>query len=93
VDAAGGELGEAAQDLLQEAVGFVEAGGQARLEAPADTLEEDALGPLGEEYAALGAALHSAAATAAELEPLADDLLKCKVVVGQIDKLLNAMAE
>jgi predicted nucleic acid-binding Zn-ribbon protein len=93
VDAAGGELGGAAQNLLQEVVGFIEAGGQSRLEGPANTLEEDALGPLGEEYAALGTALHSAAATTAELAPLADDLLKSRAVVGQIDKLVNAVTE
>jgi ABC-type transporter Mla subunit MlaD len=93
VETAGGELGEAAQSLIQEAVGFVQAGGQSRLEEPAETLEEGALGPLAEEYAALGSALHVATATAADLEPLTDELVKCKAVVGQVDKLLNAMAE
>jgi predicted nucleic acid-binding Zn-ribbon protein len=93
VDVAGGELGGTAQNLLQEAIGFVEAGGQSRLEHPTDTLETDALSPLGEEYAALGATLHSAAVTAAELELLADDLVKSKVVVRQIEKLVNAATE
>jgi hypothetical protein len=93
VDTVGGELGGAAHNLLQQVVGFVEAGGHSRLDEPANVLEEDALRPLGEEYAALGAALHSAAATGAELEPLADELVKSKTVVGQIDKLVNAVTE
>jgi predicted nucleic acid-binding Zn-ribbon protein len=93
VDAAGGELEGAAQNLFQQAVGFVEAGGQAKVEEPATALDADALGPLGEEYAALAVALHSAAATTAELEPLADDLVRSKAVVGQIDKLVNAVQE
>jgi hypothetical protein len=93
VEAAGAELNGGTQNLLQEAVGFVEAGGQAHLEEPAHALEAEAIGPLGEEYAALGAVLHSAAATAAELEPLADDLVKSKAVVGEIDKLVNAVQE
>jgi predicted nucleic acid-binding Zn-ribbon protein len=93
VEAAGGELGGAAQNLLQQAVGFIEAGGQSRLEEPANTLEADSLRPLGEEYAALGATLNSASAIAAELEPLADDLVKSKAVAGQIDKLVNTIQE
>jgi ABC-type transporter Mla subunit MlaD len=93
VDTAGGELGGAAQNLLQQAVGFVEAGGQSRLEEPANELETEGLGPLGEEYAALGATLHSAATVTAELEPLADDLVKSKTVVDQIDRLVNAVTE
>jgi DNA repair exonuclease SbcCD ATPase subunit len=93
VDAAGTELNGATRNLLREAVAFVEAGGQAHLEEPANALETDALSPLGEEYAALGATLHSAAAIVAELDPLADNLLRCKAVVGEIDKLVNAIQE
>jgi predicted nucleic acid-binding Zn-ribbon protein len=93
VDAAGTELDGATQNLLQEAVGYIEAGGHEHLEEPANALEANALSPLGEEYAALDAVLHSAATTASELEPLADDLVKAKAVVAEIDKLVNAVQE
>jgi chromosome segregation ATPase len=93
VDAASTELDGATQNLLQEAAGYIEAGGHEHLEEPASALEADALGPLGQEYTGLDAVLHSAATTASELEPLADDLVKAKAVVAEIDKLVNAVQE
>jgi ABC-type transporter Mla subunit MlaD len=93
VDVAGQELAQAIQDLVQQAIGFVEAGRQARLDEPADSLAGEALGPLREECRSLQASLDSAASATADLEPLADELAKCQAVIGDIDKLLNALAE
>jgi len=91
VETASQELTHAAQNAAQHAIGLVEAGKQSGLDAPADALEHDALHPLEEEYQALQASLHSAAATAAEVHPLADDLVKCHAVVGQIDQIMNTL--
>jgi F0F1-type ATP synthase membrane subunit b/b' len=93
VDAACQELTQALGNLLQAAVGFVEAVTHTQLEEPADALEHGALAPLGEEYRQLHAALESATAVTTELEPLVDELTKCQVVVDKIDQALNAMTE
>lgn len=92
-DTAAQELAEAGRSRLQDAAGFLEASGQSRLEDPADTLDAEGFGPLGEESAALDEVLGSAALTAAEVEPLAGELAKCQAIVGEIEKLLNAIAE
>jgi chromosome segregation ATPase len=91
VETASQELTHAVQDAAQHAVSLVETGKQTSLDGPADALEHDALHPLEEEYQTLQASLQAAAATAAEVHPLADDLGKCHAVVGQIDQIMNAL--
>jgi hypothetical protein len=89
----GQEWEQQAQGVAKEATGFVETGTQQRLERPATLVEDEALASLSQEYSALRAVLDGATATASELEPLAEELQKCQTVVGQIDELLNTLAE
>jgi DNA repair exonuclease SbcCD ATPase subunit len=93
VDEAGRQLTESVQSLIQAAVGFVEAGTHSELEEPADALEHGGLDPLGEEYRQLQAVLEAATTVTAELDPLVDELVKCRTVVDNIDQVVNAMTE
>jgi uncharacterized phage infection (PIP) family protein YhgE len=78
--------------LVTEAMGFVASGAQERLEQPAALVEKEALPALEQEYSALGDILQGAQQTAAELEPLTDDLARCQQVVATIDELMNSLA-
>jgi uncharacterized phage infection (PIP) family protein YhgE len=91
VDAQGGEWEHAIQDLAQSLVAFVQDGERDRLQEPAALLDEDALDALGREYDALSAGLGAATSAVAELDTLADDLVKSQAVVGQVGELMNAL--
>lgn len=93
VESQGNEWEQEVQRISHEAVDFVEAAGQQRMEQPARLVEDEALAALSREYTAVGAVLDGATETAGELEPLAEELGKCQVVVGQIDELMKAVAE
>lgn len=88
----GQEWEQHVQTIAKEAIGFVEAGAQERLEQPAIVVEEEAVASLSQEYGALEAVLDGATTTAEELKPLAEELAKCQTIVGQIDELMNALA-
>jgi DNA repair exonuclease SbcCD ATPase subunit len=92
VDGQGQEWEQHAATLAQEAVAFVESGGQERLEQPASLVESEALSALEQEYSALGGVLDAGTDTAGELEPLAEELVRCEAVVAVVDELGKAMA-
>lgn len=92
VDAQGHEWNEGVQNLAQQAAAFLESGEQHRLAQPASMVDEDALKPLSQEYATVGALLDVAVATAGELEPLSEELGKSQTVVAQVDELMSALS-
>jgi hypothetical protein len=92
VEEQGREWEREAQRMAGEAVASVQADAQQRLERPAVLLEDEALVALAAEWSSMGAIFDGAAASAGELQPLADELARCQAVVGHIDELLNALA-
>jgi hypothetical protein len=83
---------QAVQAVAQEALTFVSEGQQVRLDQPAAMVEDEALASLTQEYETLQTLLDSAGKVVGELDPLAEDLVKCRAVMDDIDKLLNALA-
>jgi len=92
VETQGHEWEQHVQELGTQGTTFVHDGQQNRIDAPAGMLENEALHALSQEYETLGTVLEVAAATATELEPLGEDLVKSQVVVAQVDELMNALA-
>lgn len=92
IDAEADALDHGLEGLAQEAIAFVERGEHDRLEAPADLVQNEALGGLHEEYTTLGHFLETAQTVAQDLDPLADDLEKSQGVCDQVDRLMNAFA-
>jgi len=92
VDAQGQEWDKGVQEAAQDGLTFVTEGQQERLDAPAATLETEALGALDHEYQTVAALLDVASATADALTPLAHELVPCEAVVAQVGELMNALA-
>jgi chromosome segregation ATPase len=92
VAAQGQQWEQAVDAAAQDALAFVgEARGQ-RLEPSASVVDDEALGPLSQEYESLGTVLDASAAPLADLEPLSDELVRAQSVVVQIDELMTALA-
>jgi len=91
-DAQGHEWDQGVQNLAQQAVTFLEGGQQERVVQPAAMVADEAMKPLSQEYATVGAVLDVAVAAAGELEPLSGELAKSQTVVAQVDELMNALA-
>jgi chromosome segregation ATPase len=83
---------QAVHSAGQHQATFVTEGRQVRVDQPAEMVEDEALAPLNQEYEAVNTVLDAAATAVGELEPLAEDLVRCQVVVGQIDALMSALA-
>ena len=91
--AAQGQAWEQAVDAAaQEAVTFVSDAHQQRVESSATMVDDEALGPLNQEYEALAALIDDAATPLNDLEPLSAELVRAQSVVGQIDALMNALS-
>lgn len=82
----------AVQAAGQEALTFVTEGQQLRLDQPGALVEDEALATLSQEYDTLGTLLEAALTVVSELEPLAEDLVKCQAVMRDIDELMAALA-
>jgi hypothetical protein len=92
VHTAGQQWEQHAFQLGQESTRAIQAAEKEQLQQPLLALQ----GPFAEldqTLSSLGTLLQVATEVGHELSPLAEELAKCQQVVGQIDKLLNALAE
>jgi DNA repair exonuclease SbcCD ATPase subunit len=92
VEAQGQAWQQAVQAAGHEALTFTTEARQDHLEQPAAMVRDEALATLTQEYETLDAVLEAAASAVSTLEPLAEDLVKCKSVLGDIDALTAALA-
>lgn len=92
VEAQGQAWQQAVQAAAQDDHTFVSEGQRVRVDQPAAMVEDEALTPLNQEYETLSTVLDAAVSAVSQLEPLAEDLIKSQVVVGQVDDLMKALA-
>lgn len=92
VEAQGTTWQQAVQGAGQEALTFVTDAEQQRLAQPAAMVEDEALATLDQEYEAVGDVLDAAGTAVADLEPLAEDLVKCQSVLSEVNALMDALA-
>ena len=81
VEAQGQAWQQAVQTAGQEALTFVTEGQQLRLDHPAAMVKDEVLATLLREYETLGTLLEDALTAVGDLEPLAEDLVKCQAVM------------
>jgi chromosome segregation ATPase len=92
IDAEASALAAEVQDLGDQVLAFVQTEGDGRLAVPAAAVENEALEGLETEYTNVAVAVTAGLATSGVLDPLTEDLAKSKTVVGQVDRLISAMA-
>jgi hypothetical protein len=92
VDTQGQAWQQAVQTSAQEALTFTTDARQQRLDQPAAMVKDEALTTLQQEYEALDTVLEAAGTAVSNLEPLAEDLIKCQGAMAEIDALMDALA-
>ena len=92
IDAEASALAAEVQDLGDQVLAFVQTEGDGRLAVPAAAVENEALEGLETEYTNVAVAITAGLATSGVLDPLTEDLAKSQTVVGQVDRLISAMA-
>jgi len=92
VDAQGQAWQQAVQVAGQDALTFTTEARQQQLDQPAAMVKDEALATLYQEYEALDTVLSAATTAVGALEPLAEELIKCQGVLGEIDALMDALA-